>query len=506
MYSSVWLEELDAHRQDLEQLATKTCEYLKGIYDKQGIKVIITYRVKGRSSLAEKIKRHRMEDEVYRGKKVFDVFNDLIGIRIICMKISDEKIVYDNIIDNKDYLKSNNILFNEIIDKQPVNQKNGHTIYKFDGIIKNDESNFQFELQIKSLANLFWGEMEHLLFYKNSKVLISNKYYQKEIDSIYDELRNIDKKLTYMEVAMMSESNEDLLQEKIEVFKRYAYLQLKESLKKEFGEELNNKYIFDAVGDYIFISNNTLSTNTDDILRKSLYFLLDQNTQNIDFSKFKFKKINEAKLDNNIKDIINEIIKERENGWWIYIVLSAILSHHQKNNCTIQDIDYNLIESEINKCIKNLCNIINKEINLYTDLIEINNEFEIDYIKELTLALVHKFLESCKNNKSLKFTNRKYAKIYNNYGIKLLIGLKDKSLGILEELYRSEEFIEAIHSILINIDNEESKITSYVKHLNNQICNQFGMSLDPEMESYLKNSEDINVAQFFNFIGGGNNE
>jgi hypothetical protein len=234
--------------------------------------------------------------------------------------------------------------------------------------------------------------------------------------------------------------------------------------------------------------------------------LLDPNTQNLDFSKFNFEKINETKFDDDIKNILTEIIKERKNGWWIYIVLSGILSFHQNNNCSIQDIDYNLIESDIDKCIRNLCNIINKEINLYTNLIETNNEFETDYIKELTLALVQKFLENCRINKNLKFTNRKYAETYNHYGIKLLIGLHDKSLGILEQLYGDEEFIEAIHSILINIDNEDSKITNHVKHLNNQIYKQFGMSLDPEMESYLKNSDDINVAQFFNFIGGGNDE
>ncbi|MRZ79403.1 hypothetical protein GKD14_11880 [Paeniclostridium sordellii] len=505
MESTVWLDELDEKRQDLEKLATEICEFLKSIYNQQGVKVIITHRIKGRASLSEKIKRNSMENELNKGKKVFEVFNDLIGIRILCMKISDEKLVYDSIIKNKDDLLNKNILFNEIINKQPVNQKNGHVIYKFDGVIINNESQFQFEVQIKSLANLFWGEMEHLLFYKNSKVLISNKYYQKEIDSIYEELRNIDKKLTYMEEAMMSESKEDLLEEKIEVFKRYAYLQLKESLKKEFGEELNNKYIFNAVGDYIFRAKNRNSTNSDEILRKSLFLLLDSNTQNLDFSKFNFEGINDIKIDRDIKNILNEIIKERKNGWWIYIVLSGILSFHQNNEYNIQDVDYNLIRNDIDQCMRNLCNIINKEVNLYTKIIEINSEYATESIKKITLSLVKKFLEYCKISKNLKFTNRKYAENYNDRGIELLISLQDKNLDILDQLCEDEEFIEVIHSILINTDSGDRKITNQVKHLNNQICKKIGMSLD-EIELYFKTNDEINVDKFFNIIGGGNNE
>ena len=35
----------------------------------------------------------------------------------------------------------------------------------------------RIELQIKSLTNYFWGEIEHSLFYKNYDYTISNDFY-----------------------------------------------------------------------------------------------------------------------------------------------------------------------------------------------------------------------------------------------------------------------------------------------------------------------------------------
>ena len=95
MDSEIWINELDDKRHELENLAVKFCDKIKDIYEYEKVKVIVTYRIKGRASLAEKIKRHNFDNEGNIGKSIFDLLNDAIGIRIICMKINDEKHVYD---------------------------------------------------------------------------------------------------------------------------------------------------------------------------------------------------------------------------------------------------------------------------------------------------------------------------------------------------------------------------------------------------------------------------
>ena len=510
MSSEIWLSELEDNRLKLESLAVKLCEKIKEIYIKQNIKIIVTYRIKSKESLSEKIKRHNVDNERNKDRSIFEVFNDIIGIRIICMKINDEKQVCDKLKDYIEMYEENNIKFNENINNQPTNQKNGHAIYKFDGMLIDEGINLLFELQIKSLANLFWGEMEHLLFYKNSKVLISNKYYEKEINSIFDELKNIDNKLTYMEEAMMSESDDDLLEEKIEVFKRYAYLQLKEPLRKEFDDYLNNKYIFNAVGDYIFRTNvtsidskgNRVAKDPNEILRKILYVLLDHERGDIDFSKFNFENIQDTKLNIEIRDFLIEIVKERQNGWWIYIVLCGIFSYYQEGIDISLPVESHLIKEHINVCIKNLCNSIYKEVDLYTKLIEIDSKFSKQEIRKITQELVKKFLNSCKINKNLKFAEKKYANNYNLYGIKLIKELDAKNLGIIESLYENSDFIQSIHSILINIDNINNIITSHVKLLDQQVYETLKVHLE-NMDKYFITNNDITVETFFKLLEGG---
>ncbi|MFD1734982.1 hypothetical protein ACFSCX_00250 [Bacillus salitolerans] len=506
-----WLEELERDRSNLESFGVKLCDKIKDLYKENNIKIIVTYRIKGKDSLSEKIKRHNVDNEHNNGLSIYDLFNDIIGIRIICMKIKDESKVYSILKDFKAESEIHNIIFNDNINSQPTNQKNGHAIFKIDGYLTEDsDKRIPFELQIKSLANLFWGEMEHLLFYKNSKVLISSKYYEKEINSIYEELKNIDNKLTYMEEAMMSESDEDLLQEKIEVFKRYAYLHLKETLKVEFGNYLNNKYIFNAVGDYIFRTNVTIIVNenrvakeANEILRKVLYVLLDSKRNELDLSKYIFNSITDVKLDSEIRDLLTEIISERENGWWIYIVLCGVFSYYQGNVDLTESDEYDKVNEHIDECIKNLCNTIHKEINLFTKLLEKDSEkFNRNEIKELTSELVKRFLQTCKVNKNLKFTEKKYAQHYNEYGTRLIRELDAKNLGIIEHLYNNDAFIKSITSILINTDDMDNKISSHVKSLDNVVYETLDIHLE-DIDNYLKANNDITVRTFFKLLEGG---
>lgn len=483
MNSEVWIKELENDRSLLEELARIICDKIKEICEEENLKVITTYRIKGKSSLAEKIKRKNFECDKNEEKSIYELLNDAIGVRIICMKISDEKLVYNKIFENIGKLSDIKINFKGNIYIQPTTQQNGHAIYKFHGIIRDkDDKELPFELQIKSLANLFWGEMEHLLFYKNNKILISNEYYEKEISSIYLELENIDNRLTYMEEIMMGESEDHLLKEKIEVFKRYAYLQLRDCLKIEFNEDLNNKYIFDAIGNYLFKtykildedSNTLVGQDPEEILRKAMYIMLDKNKKNINISNFNFDERFIKIYQHDIEVFVKDILMDRTNGWWIYLVLTSIYIFLQENIDSEIPQNIDQIEEQMEKCANDFCNIINNQIYLYTQLKEteeindkINESSEYDnQLKILTLELTKKFLTEHIDKKSLKFTEKDYAINYNSYGIKLITELEAKDDEIIERLYKNIDFIDCIHNILIRTNNIKTDIGIYVKKLN----------------------------------------
>ena len=70
------------------------------------------------------------------------------------------------------YSKANKNILLYMFDRQPLRQKNGFEIYKIDGEYTFLNRKIKFELQIKSLVNVFWSEIEHKIIYKNSTYLL----------------------------------------------------------------------------------------------------------------------------------------------------------------------------------------------------------------------------------------------------------------------------------------------------------------------------------------------
>ncbi len=54
---------------------------------------------------------------------------------------------------------------------------------------------FNFELQIKSLVNVFWGEIEHKIIYKNNNYTVWDSFFKDIMGSINENLSMIDKQL-----------------------------------------------------------------------------------------------------------------------------------------------------------------------------------------------------------------------------------------------------------------------------------------------------------------------
>ena len=126
-------------------------------------------RVKAEDSLKEKILRNNLYLSYGTPEMLLSHLSDIIGVRIECRFIDDERKICNEIANlfrvksENGYYHSflNNHIFLDMNEKQPTLQKNGFGIYKIDGKYIDGDINYCFELQIKSLVNVFWGDIDH---------------------------------------------------------------------------------------------------------------------------------------------------------------------------------------------------------------------------------------------------------------------------------------------------------------------------------------------------------
>lgn len=117
--------------------------------------------------------------------------SDLIGLRLLCYFEIDENEIFENL---EDFLNSNSsfsCLKVDTVDKVITGTISKDHIYinKIQGQFKNSKSeNYCFEIQIKSLANDLWGEVDHEIIYKA-------KQYQYDSESTKEFSTNIHKNL-----------------------------------------------------------------------------------------------------------------------------------------------------------------------------------------------------------------------------------------------------------------------------------------------------------------------
>ena len=177
----------------------------------------VNYRIKSSDSLKEKILRHNLYILYNSPEELVDNLSDLIGFRIECRFIKDEEKIYKDIIKLFDIKEQNGYFSNplnssimlKLDEKQPQIQKNGFEIYKIDGKYSKDGINVNFELQIKSMVNVFWGDIDHRVLYKNFNYMITEDFFRDIMSSIKDNLGMIDRQLmlVYNHLNDMDTSN-----------------------------------------------------------------------------------------------------------------------------------------------------------------------------------------------------------------------------------------------------------------------------------------------------------
>lgn len=257
---------VDGMKDVLEESNRELEYFFRGLFLEHDNILNISSRVKTTTSLKEKIFRNNFYLKYESPEELVANLSDLIGLRIECRFIEDEEDVYSKIVEEFNipvedgYYSSKenpNILLN-LDDDQPQVQKNGFGIYKIDGKYLREDRIIRFELQIKSLVNVFWGEAEHKVLYKNYKYLLTEDLFRDIMHALKENLIMVDKQLRilYNHLKEMDESNIDKRKEQLEaILSKIIYEIYSDKTKKEFGFVLDYRKSCDIIVSYVLRQN-----------------------------------------------------------------------------------------------------------------------------------------------------------------------------------------------------------------------------------------------------------
>lgn len=212
--------------------------FLVGVVEENENYIGFSSRIKSESSLRSKIIKRKYYLEYDSAEMIIDNLSDVIGITLECRFKEDEIKIYNQLQEafnvNGEMFsqsKDNERLYMNFKTEQPQKQNNGFEIYRIDGYyILNDEK-VNFELQIKSLINIFWSGIEHEVIYKNNNYLMFDSFLKEMLLSVKMNLDTIDSQLTQIYTEMTHKSNDSIGMDGT-------------NFKGFLGKEINNLFSF----------------------------------------------------------------------------------------------------------------------------------------------------------------------------------------------------------------------------------------------------------------------
>ena len=363
-----------------------------------GIKV--SSRVKSPDSLREKIIRNDYYKKYESSEEVISNLSDLIGIRVECRFIEDEMKIYKVLkklfnkrnADGYYYNALNENIRLELTSKQPQEQKNGFEIYRIDGVYETNYRKIRFELQIKSLVNIFWGELEHNIIYKNNNYRIADGFLKELMGSIKKNLAMIDNQLLIIYNQFNSQNSMDPMMRKSQLevlLSKIIYDIYSTKMKNSIGFIVDFKKSCDTIMKYIFRSSN--AENLEDY-NKTLLKTMDRlnhiSKNDVDFkSEIEFER--DVHFHDDFSNIIGHAILNSINNEFQWNLFFRILFEIELgNNAEDFETFINFIRDRF------------YENNSFSRLKSIFNEEESESIKN---DIMHTMANSFKTVDSIEF-------------------------------------------------------------------------------------------------------
>lgn len=327
-----------------KQLKTKLEEI---VVSRSEYTLSVSERVKSPDSLREKLIRNSYYRLHTTKEEIVASIQDIIGLRIECKFTEDEAYVYSLFLDlfpdtddqiyyyNKEYP---NIRF-KLSEQQPVKQKNGFDIYKIDGRYEDRDIHVNFEVQIKSMIDMFWSEIEHRIIYKNPSYFMAQEQVAQAMMSIKENLDMIDRQLHSLYKRYKREDNAQLYYRKEMIqslLSKLVHDIFARKMKSELGFVVHFTQICDSIIEYIFVVNNAAQMEDyGRVMMDTFYLTGNLSKQEISFRE-PIELERELKTKNGFIDTMAVTIQRLVNvdfNWHLYFVILFHLEGGEASEC-----------------------------------------------------------------------------------------------------------------------------------------------------------------------------
>lgn len=419
---------LDNKRSNYDKIKDEIIKSITDELDKAGIMYVsVLGRSKDSKRLGEKIYRKNYAKKyLYDATKFIDDLQDGIGIRIVCFMNDDEPKIIEIL---RKYLigtqneSGRNYNFASCgtgklyicFENQPEQQKNGLDIYRMDAFYKCNNECVKMEIQVKSLTNYFWGELEHKLFYKNYNYTISNEFLEGLMMNIHKELSNIDSEISMLQSHLAKDGNEERLE-----LHQIAALMISKKYEMDIQSILDCKIdlreVYSLIVD-LFFGLAVDETENRKQLSRLLDYLKDSSEVGNRFESINDEKLNSREIAEENKrfaEIIDRNIHSEDIFW---IAFFAIYESLFKDNADT----YSKIINQIT----------NKIRSLFNDVVEVADAL-IDDVNEDIRSIIDIVMERIMN------TTNKIANFSMEYRLpKIKKALQDSLVIIQNTVYNN---------------------------------------------------------------------
>jgi len=398
---------------DILEESNRELEYFfRGLFLKYDNILNITSRVKTATSLKEKIFRNNFYLKYKTPEDLIENLSDLLGIRIECRFIEDEMDVYSKVVEEFNipaeegyyFSRENPDIMLNLDENQPQLQKNGFGIYKIDGKYIRGDMTIRFELQIKSLVNVFWSEAEHKVLYKNYKYLLTEGLFRDIMYTLKENLSMVDKQLMilYNHLKELDEANIDKRKEQLEtILSKIIYDIYSDKTKKEFGFVLDYRKSCDIIVSYVLKQNGyTDPMAYDNVYLKmlsKLYKLKENELYLEEYIEFEREIRYDDEFCRKIGEAILEVIN-KDFKWNLFFKIIFQLESGSK-------------AEEFEKFLMFLRDRFLDNLKLSEGL---NSRFSDEEKKEITLYIMDLIADSFIKNREIEFINDDNIDCMNN--------------------------------------------------------------------------------------------
>lgn len=302
----------------------------------------INSRVKSIPSLKEKILRNSYYKSYDEAEEFLDNLHDLIGARIECRFIEDEKVIYESVKEMFSVPKGDGYYCSEIDENlilemdspQPQVQKNGFEIYRIDGMYIQNGQRINFELQIKSLVNVFWGEIEHKIIYKNNNYTMGDDYMKQMLVSIKKNLAMIDNQLLIIDnqYNKFNAIDPHIRRSQLEkLLAKITYEIFATKMKESIGFNVDFKKSCDSIVDYMVRTTSLLGNDPYEMMINIMTRLNEIGRLDVDFSK-EISFESDVFFEDKFSSIISEKMKSLINTDFHWYLFFRILFEIERGN------------------------------------------------------------------------------------------------------------------------------------------------------------------------------